>query len=106
MRQLSIATILQMALYLLGLFGFLFLANAFFGKITTQNGKVTRKFVDTTSQGNLLYRVSILKDSATLDIQAQPSEFKYIEIGDSITYYTRQGLFNKKVIEQYNARVK
>lgn len=106
MRQISTSVILQIALYLFGLFGFLFLINAFLGDITTQTGKVKRKYVIQNAQGQPFYRVSIAGDSSLMEIQTQPNDYKQIEVGDYVTYYVRRGLFNKQVIERYNAKLK
>lgn len=106
MRQLSTTRILQIALYLIGLFAILFLANAFFGKITTQEGKVKRKYIIHNAQGQPFYRVSIGGDSSLMEIQTQPIYYNQIEVGDFVTYYVRKGLFNNQVIERYNAQKK
>jgi hypothetical protein len=105
-KQLSSSTIVLIIMYLLGLFAFIFLSNAFFGKITTHQGKVLRKFIHYNAEGKPFYRVTIVVDSKLVDIQSQPNQYKFIEAGDSITYYVRVGLFDNSIIEQYNAQVK
>jgi hypothetical protein len=106
MRQLSTSNIILITLYLLGFFAVLFLVNAFFGEITTHLGKVKRKYVIQNSQGQPFYRVSIANDSSLMEIQTQPNDYKQIEVGDYVTYTIRRGLFNKQVIERYNAKLK
>lgn len=98
--------ILQISLYLVGLFAFVFLANAFFGKVSLHEGKVKKKYVKSNTQGQSFYRVCIANDSNLVDLQSQPYDYKEIEVGDSIIYYVRRGLFNNEIIERYNAKLK
>ena len=98
--------ILQIALYMVGLFAFVFLVNAFFGKVTMHDGKVKKKYVKHNQQGQAFYRVCVMIDSSMVHLQAQPHDYNDIKVGDSVSYYTRKGLFNNAIIERYNAKVK
>ena len=98
--------ILQIALYLVGLFAFVFLANAFLGKISSHQGKVKKKYIKNNQQGKPFYRVCIMVDSNMVELQSQPHDYEMIEVGDSVTYYVRKGLFNNAIIERYNAKIK
>lgn len=106
MKTLTIGIFLQLSLYLIGFFMFFFLVNAFFGRVYEKHGVVQRKFIKPDQTDKIFCRVSLQEDTAMVDVQCQPRDYNMIDVGDSVKYYIRVGLFNQNIIERYNAKVK
>jgi hypothetical protein len=106
MKKTQLPSILHLTLLFIGLLGFLFLVNAFFGKVTTLGGKVVEKRIVKNEQGYPFYRVFVKSDSGLVQVQTQPHDYPTINLGDSVTYKVRKGLFIHNIIETYNAKLK
>jgi hypothetical protein len=106
MKKTQLPSILHLTLLFIGLLGFLFLVNAFFGKVTTHGGKVVEKRIVKNVQGYPFYRVFVKSDSGLVQVQTQPNDYPTINVGDLVTYKVRKGLFIHNIIETYNAKLK
>jgi len=106
MKKISLSTILHIVLLSIGLLGFLFLTNAFLGESTTHEGKVVNKRIVENAEGRSFYRVFVTTDTYVVQVQTQPHDYPKINIGDSVTYKVRKGLFIHNIIETYNAKLK
>jgi hypothetical protein len=106
MKKTQLPSILHLTLLFIGLLGFLFLVNALFGKVTTLGGKVVEKRIVKNVQGYPFYRVLVRTDSDIVQVQTQPQTYPTINVGDSVNYTIRKGLFIPNVIERFNANPK
>jgi len=89
-----------------GLFSVLFLVNAFFGECTQKSGIAHGKHTLQSAEGKKFYRIFVKGDSGILDVQTQEENYPTIEMGDSVYFNIRYGLFTRSIIEMYNARKK
>ena len=87
------------------LYAFLFLVNAFAGKCSTKYGISHGKHTLESADGKRFYRIYVKGDSSILDVQTQSYYYDKIDIGDSVVYEVRTGLFTGGIIEQYNAHL-
>jgi hypothetical protein len=106
MKTNTLHNFLRTLLLLIGLGAFLFLLNAFLGKCTNHYGRVVEKRVVRNSQGHPFYRVLVRTDSDIVQVQTQPQTYPTINVGDSVNYTIRKGLFIPNVIERFNANPK
>jgi hypothetical protein len=98
--------LLKIIMLYLGIFAGLYLLNAFGGKCTTHQGKVIQKRIVKNSQGHPFFRVLVKNDSSVVQVQTQPYAYPTINVGDTVNYTIRKGLFIPNVIETYNATKK
>ena len=73
------------------LFAILFLINGFAGKCTKRCGVAYGKHTLESAEGKRFYRIYVKGDS---------------NVGDSVCYTIRYGLFTQSIIEMYNAQKK
>jgi hypothetical protein len=89
-----------------GLFAVFCLVNAFGGQCTKKCGVSNGKHTLQGADGKRFYRIYVKGDSGVLDVQTQEEDYPLIDMGDSVCYEIRYGLFTNTIIETFNAKCK
>jgi hypothetical protein len=70
--------------------------------VFVSHGKHTLQGAD----GKRFYRIYVKGDSGIVDVQTQEEDYPLIDMGDSVCYEVRYGLFTNTIIETFNAKCK
>lgn len=98
--------LLRIFMLCIGLIAVFCLVNAFGGECTKKCGVSRGKHTIESADGKRFYRIYVKDDSGVLEVQTQEADYPTIEMGDSVCYEIRYGLFTKTIIETFNAKIK
>lgn len=95
--------IIKLTIGLLIVGAVLFLVDAFAGICTQTRGICVNKHIVQSADGKNFYRIVVKQNLDVLEVQSQSWDYDSINIGDSVYFTIRQGLFTNSIIERYNA---